>query len=204
MRIPTLWGWFVTYLHHCPRSGKCTSDQPVSAIEQRPWYQFFAAALNRTRSPSSTIGCALFFQLVNLVRPLSSSISPTCRIAREEGVQSWVTRPSTVTSLRSTFSIWSIGTMTPASSRINSITSTTASRTSIPSAIRSANCRDIAALVIPPCSSVNLAACSFTVESSACVSSARGSFRSGSAHWSTPARRCSNSCRRSTLPAFAS
>jgi len=50
-------------------------------------------------------------------------------------------RPSTVTSPRSTFSIWSIGTTTPASSRINSITSTTASTASIPAAIRSANCR---------------------------------------------------------------
>jgi len=39
------------YSHHRPRSGKLISDQWVSAIEHRPLYQFFAAALNRTRSP---------------------------------------------------------------------------------------------------------------------------------------------------------
>jgi len=38
------------YSHHRPRSGKLISDQWVSAIEHRPLYQFFAAALNRTRS----------------------------------------------------------------------------------------------------------------------------------------------------------
>ncbi|SFL31728.1 hypothetical protein SAMN04487950_3309 [Halogranum rubrum] len=65
------------YSHHRPRSGKVRLDQPVTARETRPSYQFRAAPSMRTCSPSSIRGAFDAFQTVTLVFPLSSAMRPT-------------------------------------------------------------------------------------------------------------------------------
>ncbi len=47
------------------------------AMLHRLWYQFFLTARNRTVSPSLTTVFRDASQMVNLIFPLSSSISPT-------------------------------------------------------------------------------------------------------------------------------
>jgi len=65
-------------LYNCSvRSGNSTSLQPVNATETRPSYQLLATDRNLTHSPSLTIGASEATQLVNLVIPVSSSMSPT-------------------------------------------------------------------------------------------------------------------------------